>query len=136
MIKFLKKISGVQLWLMILLILSGVMIYSEFTAKNTVSTSAETSSAADQSDEPTIEDNYNSSITSSQETNGGAEKATHSLYRVCEDQGVVSVFSDGVAVIRGKVPVSNLPQEDRELLKKGVTFENYGDMIRFIEDYE
>ena len=124
MLKFLRKISGLQLWGIIIAVIAATALW-EFV---------------DTKDDPTVNINYTPSQELSQEREAAApaEAETEKLYLVREHGGIIAVFEGGgsLPVLTVQVPVDSLPEEDKLLLKDGVGFDDYATMVSFLENYE
>lgn len=85
----------------------------------------------------TLVDNYTANSSLSQEKQAEAQQES-GIYTVKEHNGIIAVFkgNEQLSIMHTKVPVSNLPSEDKSLLKKGVEFSSYKDMLFFLENYE
>jgi len=124
MLKFLRSISGLQLWGIVIAVIAAAALWETVTSK----------------DDPTINIDYTPSQEVSQETEAVAltETEPERAYVVREHGGIIAVFEGGgnLPVLTVQVPVSSLPEEDRLLLKEGVSFDSYGAMVAFLENYE
>ncbi len=92
--------------------------------------------------EQPVQSNYTSNEKASQEnnilTNQEQALADEPIYIVKEENGIIAVFKEGesIAVMNDTVKVENLPDADKEIIKSGVEFDNYKDLIEFLENFE
>ena len=123
MLNFLRKISGLQLWVIIVAVIAAVAVGDAVIKKDNTTTSI----------------NYNPTEEVSQEREVAAATAEEAcLYVVRSYAGIIGAFERGgsLPVLTVPVQVASLPQEDRLLLEGGVSFGSYADMVAFLENYE
>ena len=88
------------------------------------------------------DNNYTSKTISSQESQENLTNSPNpikgNIYEVKAVNGEIAVFQNGqeFSVLLDKVRIENLPQSDKELLENGKSFDNYKDLIEFLENYE
>ena len=123
MLNFLRKISGMQLWAIIIAVIAAFAFGDVFLKKDNTTTSI----------------NYTPTEEVSQEREAAAPaKEEPAVYVVREHEGIIAVFERGgsLPVLTVAVQVGCLPQEDRLLIKNGVNFSSYAEMVAFLENYE
>ena len=123
MLNFLRKISGLQLWAIIIAIIAAFAVGDTFLKKDDTTTSI----------------NYTPTEEVSQEMEAAAPAHEEpEIYVVREHGGIIAVFEKGgsLPVLSVPVQVDSLPQEDRLLIKGGVSFPTYAEMVAFLENYE
>ncbi len=81
--------------------------------------------------------NYTPNETSSQESSKILTNSQQ-IYEVKALNGEITVFKDGevFSVMLDTVKLDNLPDIDKDLINKGVTFQSYKELISFLENYE
>ena len=121
---FLRKLSGLQLWGIIIAVIAAVAFGDTLTKRH----------------DPTISTNYTPTqeVSQEREVPAAAEEPAEKTYVVRESEGYIAVFESGgsLPVLKVMVAVDSLPQEDRLLLKEGVGFDDYAAMVAFLENYE
>lgn len=124
MIKFLQKLNLIQVVCILIMTASLVFLCVALLVP------PETASSL-----PTNDHYYTPEKESSQETQVNPQT---DIYTVKEYQGIIGVFKNGEAkpYMTENVQVPLLPAEDKSLITKGVTFDSYKEMIRFLQDYE
>jgi hypothetical protein len=125
MFKFLRKLSGIQLWAVILTLLAVIAVNEQFFSSNSSKNHAVDSG------------NYTSSNGLSQETDVFANEEA-GAYTVREYNGTIAVFAgeDPQPIIKENVSVKTLPEDDQKLLTDGIKFDTYREMIEFLQNYE
>lgn len=124
MFKFLRKLNGIQLWTVIIVLLAIVGVNQQLFSSN--------GKAIDDID-------YTASSEVSQETDAFAAKETDSdTYTVREHNGGIAVFAgdDPEPIITENTKVNMLPKDDQKLLADGIKFTSYREMIEFLQNYE
>lgn len=116
-----------ELYLLFIIVLSAFIILffvTEFTDENSSSDTPKQNIITDTND-------YTSDNEISQESNT-------TEYYITEYNGIIGVFKygDTTPYLTENVKVELLPDIDKELIRKGVEFQNYKDMIEFLQDYE
>lgn len=123
MLNFLRKISGLQLWAIIIALIVAAAAADTVFKKDNTTTSI----------------NYTPTEELSQEREVAAPATEDpDVYVVREHGGIIAVFERGgsLPVLTVPVQVDFLPQDDRLLLEQGVGFDSYADMVAFLENYE
>ena len=92
---------------------------------------------------PISDTHYTKNIMLSQENSEIAESKSDiysptPLYTVKEYRGVIGIYNYGekIAYKTENLFVNNLPEKDKEILKKGKNFYSYKEMVEFLMDYE
>lgn len=128
-----KQYKTFTLWLLILTVAALVLTAAMLSLKRTAS--AARSAPVNAPEEPGIA-YYTPNPASSQE-NPAAGENTGGPYVVRLYQGKLGVFQQGRAapVLTGDVSVYLLPEEDVELLKKGIPAQTLSEARKIMEDY-
>lgn len=128
MISFFKSTRGIQ-WLCVILMLISIIAIS-FSFSPQKETKEITNSQA------TNNSHYTPNYSSSQETPKPTPKT--STYTIKEYEGIIGVFKDEETVpcMTENVKVSTLPEEDKEIMMEGISFDTYKEMISFLQNYE
>lgn len=82
--------------------------------------------------------NYTTEEDISQENGDIVNNYDVPLYIVTEYNGVITVFigDEILDIMLSTVEVNSLPEADQELIYAGVDFDNYKDLIAFLENFE
>ena len=124
--KFVQKISGFKVICLIAVLVCTIVLIEVLFSKN-----------IDNTDQTKISNYYTPFDDSSQEIDSlQTEKVK--IYTVKEYNGIIGVFEDSAAepCMTEPTQVNLLPAEDKLLITKGVSFESYKELIKFLQNYE
>ena len=126
MYKFVQKISGFKVICLIAVLVCAIVLTEVLLSKN-----------IDNTDQTKISNYYTPFDDSSQEIESlQTEKVK--IYTVKEYNGIIGVFEDSAAepCMTEPTQVNLLPAEDKLLITKGISFESYKELIKFLQNYE